>query len=216
MRLLQQEIEIENLSKNGLELTPGAVVTVEALADTAGVVAQTSAGAVSAGLVTEPLHHIRTGGALNERAIRSTTTQITNTSHVLLGIPGLIVVTAGFFCELRFGEAHTRVATSVGADGTLAGNTFVVIVASTLASLSIAAPLVGALDYGVSVVGVHYVSNPSLGLRACSSRAIRASPCGLPVHSVVASTLVVVSTASVSITSVGAVSNCTSQNEGNN
>lgn len=206
----------ESLSKNGLELTSGSVVTVEALADAARVVAQPSTGAIASRLVTEPLHHIRTGGALNERAIRSTTTQITNTSHVLLSIPRLGVCASSLLCKLFLSKAHTRVATSVGADGTLAGNTFVVIVANTLARLSITTSLVGALDNRVSVVCVHYVSDPSLGLRACSTRAIRASPRGLSVHSVVASTLVVVSTASVSITSVRAVSNCTSQYEGNN
>jgi hypothetical protein len=53
------------LPENGLELTLGTVVTVEAAANTAAIVAQTSAGAIAAGLVTVTLQHIRAGGAFN-------------------------------------------------------------------------------------------------------------------------------------------------------
>jgi thiamine phosphate synthase YjbQ (UPF0047 family) len=53
------------LPEHGLELTLGTVVTVEAAANTAAIVAQTSAGAIAAGLVTVALQHIGAGGAFN-------------------------------------------------------------------------------------------------------------------------------------------------------
>jgi hypothetical protein len=64
---------------------------VEALADTRAVVAKSTAGAVTAGLVTETLHDIGAGGALDEGAIRTTTTEIAQAANVLLSIPGGVV-----------------------------------------------------------------------------------------------------------------------------
>jgi thiamine phosphate synthase YjbQ (UPF0047 family) len=64
-KLRSGRAEAGPLPENGLELTLGTVVTVEAAANTAAIVAQTSAGAIAAGLVTVTLQHIGAGGAFN-------------------------------------------------------------------------------------------------------------------------------------------------------
>jgi hypothetical protein len=64
-KLRSGRAEAGPLPENGLELTLGTVVTVEAAANTAAIVAQTSAGAIAAGLVTVALQHIGAGGAFN-------------------------------------------------------------------------------------------------------------------------------------------------------
>ena len=88
---------------------------------------------------------------------------------MLIAIPGSVVDTDSLLGELLLSEANTVLTALVGADGSLASNTFVVSKASALASLSIANSLVGALYYGVGVVGVIDVSDPGLVLGAGSA-----------------------------------------------
>lgn len=54
-----------HLTEDSLVFALGAIVAVEATAQAGRVVAQTTAGAITARLVTITLEHIRTGGALN-------------------------------------------------------------------------------------------------------------------------------------------------------
>jgi len=55
----------KNLTQDSLVFALGAVVAVEATANTGGVVAQAAARAVAAGLVTITLENVRSGGALD-------------------------------------------------------------------------------------------------------------------------------------------------------
>lgn len=55
----------KSLAQDGLVFALGAVVAVEAAADTGRVVAQAAARAVAAGLVTITLEHVGSGGALD-------------------------------------------------------------------------------------------------------------------------------------------------------
>ena len=58
------------LTQDSLVFALGTVVAVEAAANTGGVVAQTAARAVAAGLVTITLEHIGSGGALDCKSKR--------------------------------------------------------------------------------------------------------------------------------------------------
>jgi len=86
---------------------------------------------------------------------------------VLLGIPGGSIcdissrVGSGLGGELGLREANTGIRALIRTDGTLACDTFVVGLASTLAGLSVAGALVGAFDNGVGVVGIDNGTNPS-------------------------------------------------------
>lgn len=71
------------LTQNSLELALGAVVTVEAVADSSSVVAQTAAGTIATRLVTITLEHVGPRGALNQRAVRPTPPKIADAPHVL-------------------------------------------------------------------------------------------------------------------------------------
>jgi hypothetical protein len=133
---------------------------VEAVAGALSVVAQTAAGAVAAGLVARSLHHIGAGGALDERAVGATTADIAHASDMLLCVPRGGVCGTSLGGELALGEAHTGIRASVGADGTLAGNTLVIRKANTLTGLPIANTLVGTLNNGVRIVSSHYITNP--------------------------------------------------------
>jgi hypothetical protein len=124
---------------------------------------------------------------------------------VLVGIPWSVVLSVCLVGELLLGEADTIIAALVGADGSLASNALVVSEASALASLSVASTLVRALNDGVDVVGVIYISDPGLVLGAGAARAIRAGPLLLSVDAVVALALVVGSAAAVARAAVGAV-----------
>lgn len=110
-----------------MEFALSAVVSVEAIADTGGVVTKTTTGAITTRLITKTLHNISTGWALNKRTIRSTTAQITKTPNVLLGIPRGGVCSRGFRGELLLGETDTRFTALVRADSTLTGDTLVII-----------------------------------------------------------------------------------------
>merc|ERR1712046_329112 len=76
-----------NLSEDGLVLALGTEVASEALAQTSGVVADTTAGAVTALLVTVAEEDIRAGRALLEGAVRATEAHVTDAANVLHSIP---------------------------------------------------------------------------------------------------------------------------------
>jgi hypothetical protein len=75
------------LSEDGLELAHLAIVAVEARACSGGIIAKSAARAVTSSLISESLHDITARGAFNKGAIRTTASNITNTSDVLLGVP---------------------------------------------------------------------------------------------------------------------------------
>lgn len=195
-----------NLTEHRLVFATSAVVTREALADTSAVVTETTAGAVTARLVTKSLHHISTRGTLDERAIGTTATQIAHTSYVLLSVPGAGVGTGSLSGELALSEAHARVGAFIGAHSALTCDTLVVVVALACAVRAVTVALVGAFHDGVCVVGVDNGTDPSLGLGASATGAIGTSPCWLTVDTVVAGTLIVVTARSVTVATIGAVS----------
>ena len=78
--------------------------------------------------------------------------------------------------------AGTTVVAIVGADGSLASNTFVSWETLAGANFSVAEASVGALRPGVEVIGVDNIANPCKVLGAGSKRAVRASPLGLAVE----------------------------------
>jgi hypothetical protein len=65
--------------------------------------------------------------------------------------------------KLGLRKANTGIGALVGADGTLACDTFVVSVTLTLAGLTVASALVGALDNGMGIVGVDNSADPGFG-----------------------------------------------------
>ena len=184
----------------------GAVVAREALADTR-VVASSTTRAVTSLCVTVSLENISTGRALHQRAVRATTTQITHTTDMLLGVPGGGVCAGGFGGELLLGEAHSGIGARVGADSTLASNTLVVGEACAFSGAAVAVTLVGALHNGVEVIGSLDMADPSHGLGASALGAISSSPGSLAILAVVASTLVVHTARTMTTAPIGAVGN---------
>lgn len=79
---------------------------------------------------------------------------------MLLGIPRGGISAASLIGELLLGETNTGVGALVGADGALASDAVVVGVAHALASVSVAAALVGALHDGVGVISILDISDP--------------------------------------------------------
>lgn len=132
----------DTLAENSLELALGAVVSVEARARASGVIANTSTRAVSTSLVTESLERIWARGAFQQRAIRTTATQITDASDVLLSIPRSRVNAGSLGGELLFREAHTSITARIRANSTLASNSVVVSEAGAFTSLAIANTLI--------------------------------------------------------------------------
>jgi len=115
---------------------------VEATACSRTIIANTSARAVSTSLVSIASHHIRAGGALDQRAIRASSSQVAYTSDMLIEVPRGVVHATGLSSELLLGEADAIITALVGADGSLASNALVVSEASAFATLSIANTLV--------------------------------------------------------------------------
>lgn len=204
---------MNGLTQDSLILALGSIVAVEATADTGGVIAQTSTRAVTTSLITVTLQNIRTRGALNQRAVRATSSQITHATNLLLSIPGGRVDTTGLRSQLLLGEADTSITASIGADRALAGNSLIVSVALALTGLSIASTLVRALNHGVSIVSVFHSTNPGGIFRAGSARAVGEGPSGLSVDSVVASAFIVSTARSVAIATVRAVGSHTHKNK---
>ena len=65
----------------------GSVVAHEAVADALCVVAEPSARAVAARFVAVALHDVRARGALEQRAVGPSSTQIAHAPHLLLRVP---------------------------------------------------------------------------------------------------------------------------------
>lgn len=154
----------------------GTVETRETTANTSAIVAQASAGAVSAGLVAVAVEGVGAGGALLQVAGGASVAGIAEAAHVLHGVPGRGVGAAGFGGEVLLGPASAAVIAVVGAECALASNTIVAREAVAGTSGTITRALVGALHPWVKVIGVHDVSDPSEVLGAGALRAIRAGP----------------------------------------
>jgi len=194
-----------NLSKDGLVLALGTEVASEALAQTSGVVADTTAGAVAALLVTVAKEDIRAGRALLERAVRATEAHVTDAANMLHSIPRGSVRLAGLSSELLLGVADTTTGAVIRAHGTLTANAIVVVEALALAGLAVADALVGALNLRVGLVSSSGDSNPSSSLRAGAEGAVVLGPCSVAVRASVAHALVVGRARAVAGAAVGAV-----------
>ena len=98
-------------------------VALEALAETRGVITETTAGAGSRPkLLPLPSEEdVRSRGAFFEGAIGATGTKVADAANVLEGIPGLGVGLGGFVSELFLLDAAATAVAVGGAYGTLAG-----------------------------------------------------------------------------------------------
>lgn len=63
---------------------------------------------------------------LTKRAVGSAAAQVADAADLLVCVPGSVVHAAGLRRELLLCEADARVAASVGADGSLAGDALIV------------------------------------------------------------------------------------------
>ena len=140
------------LSEHSLELALGAVVAVEAVANTGGVVTEAAARAVAAGLVAIAVEHVGARGAFDERAVRAAPTQIANAPDVLLRVPRRRVDAVSLNSQLLLREADAGITAFVGANCALARNAVVVGKALALAGFPVASALVGALRHGMRIV----------------------------------------------------------------
>mmetsp|Transcript_5730 Transcript_5730/g.7722 ORF Transcript_5730/g.7722 Transcript_5730/m.7722 type:complete len:212 (+) Transcript_5730:47-682(+) len=196
-----------SLTEDSLVFALGTVVPRKALTDTRRIVASSTTRAVTSLCITISFKHIRSRGALHQRAIRATAAKITHASHMLGGIPRSRVDTRSLNSKLILSEANTGIRAGVGADSSLAGNSLIVGEACALSSGAITVTLVGALNNGVEVIGRLDVSHPGHGLGASALRAISSCPGGLAVLAIVASALVVDPARPVTTAPVRAVSN---------
>ena len=203
--LLETKDSSARLAQDGLVLALCAVVSLEARTSSRVVVAQATARAVTARLVTLTLEYIGARRALDERAVGAASAKIAHASDVLLGVPGLRVQAASLIGELLLGEAHPGLGAVVRAYSSLAGDSLVILEASTRASLCIARSLIGALRDGVRIVSGDDISHPGLILRASSLRAVGLRPSGLAVNSRIALTLIIGTALAVTTASIGAV-----------
>ena len=101
-------------------LASGSEEASEASADTVGVVADSTAGAVTASLVTVSGKGIGAGGALLLVAGGAAVSSITEASHMLHGIPGGLVHASSFAGQMLLRPASSLVVTVVGAHGCIA------------------------------------------------------------------------------------------------
>ena len=179
---------------------------LEALAETGGVIAETTAGAIAAEVVALAKEDVRAGGALLEGAVRATGTKVADAADVLEGIPGLGVGLGGLVGELLLLDAAATAVAVGGAHGTLASLAVVAVEALALAGLAVAHALHGALDLGVGAVVSGGVVDPGGGLGAGAHGAIVLGPRGVGVlRAGVAGALVVVAAGAVATAPVGAV-----------
>lgn len=160
----------------------GSIEAGEAAADAGAVVAEPSAGAVSARLVAVAVQGVRAGGALLQVAGGTSVAGVAEAADVLHGVPGLGVGAASLGGKVLLGPAGSAVVTVIGAQGTLASNTVITGEAVAGAGGSVASALVGALHPRVKVVGVHHISDPSEVLGAGALRAIGAGPLRLTIQ----------------------------------
>lgn len=169
------------LEDGGLILAFGTIKAGEAAANTRAVVAQASAGAVSARLVAVPVQGVSARGALLQVAGGASVTSVAEAADVLHGVPGLGVGAAGLGSQVLLGPAGTAVIAVVGAQSTLASNTVVTGEAVAGSGRSVAGSLVGAFYPRMQVVGVYNISDPSKILGAGALGAVGASPFGFAV-----------------------------------
>jgi len=126
-------IKSKELTKDCLVLALVSEVPREALAEAVRIITDTTAGAVAALLVTVAEEYIGARGALLERAVRSAEAQVAHAAHVLHGVPRRVVGLAGLHSELLLRVADTPAGAVVGAHGTLARDTVVVLKTLALA-----------------------------------------------------------------------------------
>merc|ERR1719171_3229692 len=194
------------LGQDGLRLALGAEVTLEALAEARGVVADATAGAVAAEVVALAEEDVGAGGALLEGAVRAARAEVTDAADVLVGVPRGGVGLGGLIRELLLLDAAAAVVAVAREQGALAGLAVVAVEALALAGLAVAGALVGALGGDVRhVVGGGGVS-PRGGLRARALGAVVLRPGGVRVlRACVARALVVLAARAVAGAAVGAV-----------
>ena len=178
---------------------------MEATAGSCTIITDSSARAISSRLAAITPHNIRARRALNQGAIRASSSQIANASDMLVVVPRSGVLANSRISELLLSEADTVITALVGADGSLASNTFIVGEARALTSLSVADTFVRALNNGVGVVGIINKADPGLVLGAGSAGAISTGPLLLAVHALIACTTIVGTAASVARAAIGAV-----------
>ena len=218
------------LINRGLVLALGAVEAGEASAGTGGVVAQASAGTVSAGLVTIAVQRIRTRRTLYgarcvikkhytckasdlrtlELARWPSVSGVTIAAHVLHGVPWNCVCATSFRRQMLLRPAAAAVIAVVGANCALAGHSFVPGEARAQTSGSVAETLIRALCPRVQVICANYGTDPCEVLRTSSQRAIWSGPFGFSRRAVVAQAIIIHLTSSVSRTVVLAQTSRTS------
>ena len=154
----------------------GTEVALEALADTAGVIAETTAGAITTEVVALAEKDVGARGAFFEGAVRTTGTKVANAAYLLGSIPRLGVGFGGFVGEVFLGDAATTAVAVAGTGGTLAGLAIVSIEALAFSSLSVARAFAGAFLFYVGCVVAGGQVNEGSALRASTIRAVGISP----------------------------------------
>jgi len=170
------------LDDGGLVLATGSVEAREASTGSGGEVADTTAGAVSSSLVAVAIEGVGAGGALLLVAGGASVPSVAEASDVLHGVPGLLVYTRALGGQMFLGPAGSSVIAVVGADGSLASNTFVAGEALAGTNLAVAEASVRALRPGMEIVGIDDSANPGKVLGAGSQGAVGAGPLGLAVE----------------------------------
>ena len=164
------------LVHNCLGLAASALVAREASAHTSAVVADTTAGAVTATLVTLASQNIGGGGALNHGAVGATETSIASATVVHLGVPGISILGAVVRSSALQVLADTVTRAAVGALGTAAALTPVAGEAGAHTGLAVADTTAGALNQLSVIVVLLGRCSPSTAGRASTLRAIGTLP----------------------------------------
>jgi len=165
-----------------LVLALGPEESREAGAGAGAVVAEASAGAVSAGLVSVSVQRVGARGALLQLASGPAEARVAEAADVLHGVPGRAVEPARLGGQVLLGPARAAVVAVVGAHGSLARDAVVAGEAGAGAGLAVAGALVGALHPGVHVVRVDDVSDPGKVAGAGAQGAVGARPFWLAVE----------------------------------
>merc|ERR1712028_260053 len=199
-------MKTHSLGENGLGLAAGAEVALEALAEAGGVVAETTAGAITAEVVALAEENVIAGGAFFEGAVRATGAEVANATDVLEGIPGLGVGLGGLVGKLFLLDAAATAVAVGGAYGTLAGLAVVAIEALAFAGLAVAHALHGAFNLGVGSVISGGVVNPGGRFGAGTDGAIMGAPGRVSILGTgVASAFIVAAAGTVATAAVRAV-----------
>jgi len=149
-------------------LALGAKVAGEALAETAGVIADTTPRAVATLLVAVTQQHIRSRRALLKGAVWAAVAKIAHASDVLHGIPRRVVGLVCLYSELLLRVANSSASTVVGAHRAFARYAIVVLKALTLAGLTVANAFIRAFYLRVRFVRCRCNGNPRCALWASS------------------------------------------------